>query len=159
MKTKAKLVYLDTNIYCRPCDNQSDTRIHEETEAFLQITDEAEKGKIVIVSSEYVKFEIELIKDPLKRKNIKGFEKLLSKSNVNSNNQLLFLAKEIKSECKLNSLDALHLAAAFLGEADFLLTCDDEILDNAICIEKLAVNRGYKLKVRNPLDYIKKDRE
>jgi hypothetical protein len=46
------------------------------------------------------------------------------------------------------------LAAACLGEADFLLTCDDEILDNAVCIETLATEKEYRLKVRNLIDYL-----
>ena len=40
-------------------DDQSYSRIHEETEAFLQIADQAERGKTTIISSHYVKFEID----------------------------------------------------------------------------------------------------
>jgi predicted nucleic acid-binding protein len=152
-------VYLDTNIYCRPMDDQSDNRIHEEAEAFLQIADKAERGKVEIVSSDYVKFEIEQIKDPLKRKNIQGFERILSKTNVTSSKRLINIAKEIKVTCKLNSLDALHSAAAFIGRANFLLTCDDEILENTNCIETLAAKKGHKLKVRNPVHYIQDNGE
>jgi hypothetical protein len=83
MKT-TKLVYLDTNVYCRPLDDQSNSCIHQEAEAFLQIVYKAERGRTEIVSSDYVKFEIEQIKDPSKRKNIRGFERVLSKTNVTS---------------------------------------------------------------------------
>jgi len=41
-----------------------------------------------------------------------------------------------------------------MGEADFL-TCDDEILDRRIYIENLAAERGYRLKVWNPVNYLK----
>ena len=158
MKTTRR-VYLDTNIYCRPMDDQSDSRIHEEAEAFLQIVDKAERGETEIISSDYVKFEMEQIKDPLKRKNIQGFERILSKTNVTSSKRLIILAKEINFRCKLNSLDALHSAAACIGKANFLLTCDDEILQNTNCIEALAAKKGYKLKVRNPLDYMQENGE
>jgi predicted nucleic acid-binding protein len=147
-------VYLDTNVYCRPLDDQSDSRIHAETEAFLKIVDTAERGKTEIVSSDYVKFEIEQIPDPLKRKDVRGFERILSKANVASNRRLIALAREFSSKCNIGSLDALHLAAACLGKADFLLTCDDEILDNAVCIETLAAEKGHRLKVRNPINYL-----
>ena len=60
-------------------------------------------------------------------------------------------------KCALNSLDALHLAAACIGKANFLLTCDDEILDNAACIETIAANKGYKLKVRDPIKHIQEN--
>jgi predicted nucleic acid-binding protein len=148
-------VYLDTNVYCRPLDNQSDSRIHAESEAFLKIVDAAENGKIEIVSSDYVKFEIEHITDVLKRKDIRGFERTLTNVNVASSKQLTALAKTFACKCSIGSLDALHLAAACIGKADFLLTCDDEILDNAVCIETLAEEKGYKLKVRNPIGYLK----
>jgi predicted nucleic acid-binding protein len=147
-------VYLDTNVYCRPLDDQSDSRIHAETEALLKIVDTAERGKTEIVSSDYVKFEIEQIPDPLKRKDVRGFERILSKANVASNRRLIALAREFSSKCNIGSLDALHLAAACLGKADFLLTCDDEILDNAVCIETLAAEKGHRLKVRNPINYL-----
>lgn len=147
-------VYLDTNVYCRPLDDQSDSRIHAESEAFLKIVDVAENGRIEIVSSDYVKFEIEHIADRLKRKDIRGIERTLSKANVVTSRQLIALAKTFASKCSIGSLDALHLAAACKGKADFLLTCDDEILDNAICIEMLAAEKGYRLKVRNPIDYL-----
>lgn len=150
-------VYLDTNVYCRPLDDQRDSRIREETAAFLQIVDSAEKCKLTIVSSDYVKFEIEQIMEPLKRKNVRGFERILSKTNVRSSRRLFNLAKEINSRCKVNSLDALHVAAACLGESVFLLTCDDEILDERDCVERFVAKKGYKLKVRNPIIYLQKN--
>jgi predicted nucleic acid-binding protein len=147
-------VYLDTNVYCRPVDDQSDSRIHAETEAFLKIVDATERGTIEIVSSDYVKFEIEQIRDPSKRKDVRGFERILGKANVASSKRLTAIARTFASKCHIGALDALHLAAACLGEADFLLTCDDKILDNAVCIETLALEKGYRLKVRNPIDYL-----
>jgi predicted nucleic acid-binding protein len=141
MKT-TKRVYLDTNVYCRPLDDQRDIRIHAETTAFLQIVDNSEKGKTEIVSSDYVKFEIDQIQDPAKKKNIQSFEKTISKTNVKSNQQLINIAKEITAKCKLNSLDALHAAAACIGKTNYLLTCDDEILDHANCIETIAAKKS-----------------
>jgi predicted nucleic acid-binding protein len=91
---------------------------------------------------------------PTMRKNIRGFQRVLCKNNVASSKRLIAIAKEMNVKCTLNSLDALHLAAACIGKANFLLTCDDEILDNATCIETIAANKGYKLKVRNPINYI-----
>ena len=148
-------VYLDTNIYCRPLDDQKESHINAETQALLKIVNSTEKGELVIISSDYVKFEIEQIKYPLKRKNIRGFEKILSKTNIPSSKPLINLAKEINTKCKINSLDALHLAAAFVGKASFFLSCDNEILDHGNCIEHLVADKGYKLKVRNPIIYIK----
>lgn len=148
-------VYLDTNVYCRPLDDQSDRRIRGESVAFLEIADIAFGGEIEIVSSDYVKFEVEQILNPLKRKDIRGFERTLSSVNIASSRGLVALAREFSSKCGLNSLDALHISAACLGEADFLITCDDDVLNRANCIERLTTEKGYKLKVRNPVNYLK----
>jgi hypothetical protein len=65
------------------------------------------------------------------------------------------LAQDFVAICRLGSLDALHLAAACEGGADYLLTCDDQIIDEASCIEMIVSQKGYKLKVRNPITYLK----
>jgi hypothetical protein len=84
---------------------------------------------------------------------------VLSKTNVTPGKRLISIAKEINVKCRLNSLDALHSSAACLGKASFLLTCDDEILECTNCIETLAAKKGYKLKVRNPIDYLQENAE
>ncbi|MCW4002932.1 MAG: PIN domain-containing protein [Candidatus Bathyarchaeota archaeon] len=158
MKFK-KRIYLDTNLYCRPLDNQKDMRIKSETQAFLEMVNKAENGKITIISSNYVKFEIKQIINPQKRKDVQSFEKTLSKTNITSNKKLTTLAQEFISKCHLNALDALHTASACIGNADYLLTCDDQITDSATCIEKIAQTKGYKIKVRNPIKYIQEKGE
>jgi hypothetical protein len=45
-------IYLDTCIYCRPFDDQSQDRIEKETKAFIEILKLAEMGEVVIVSSD-----------------------------------------------------------------------------------------------------------
>jgi len=151
-------VCLDTNVYCRPRDDQSSKRIRAESGAFLEIVDLVLHGDIKIVSSDYVRFEIEQILDPLKRKDVRGFERTLSSTNVVRSRQLVALAREFSSRCGLNSLDALHVSAACIGKAFFFLTCDDEVLGKKICIERLGEERGYRLKVRNPVNYLQERR-
>jgi len=116
------------------------------------------RGEIEVVSSDYVKYEIEQIMNPLKRKDVRGFERTLSSTNIASRRQLNALAQELSSRCGLNSLDALHVSAACLGEAGFFLTCDDEVLDRKVCIERLVAEKKYRLKVRNPINYLQERR-
>ena len=151
-------VYLDTNVYCRPLDDQSDRRIQVESNAFIEIADAALRSKIVIVSSDYVKFETEKIVDPLKRKDVKGFEGTLASVNIASNKRVIDLARRFSVECDLNPLDALHVSSACVGKVNWFLTCDDEILQNYRCIEELAAEKGYRLKVRNPVNYLEEKR-
>ena len=148
-------IYLDTNVYCRPLDDQSDRRIREESGAFFEIVELVYHGEIQIVTSDYVRFEIERILDPLKRKDVRGFERALGSVKVSSSRGLVTLALEFSSECHIGSLDALHVSAACHGKAMFLLTCDDEILNRKACIERLAAEKGYRLKVRNPIEYLR----
>ena len=147
-------VYLDTNVYCRPLDSQASRRVKSESRAFMEIVRVALQGEITLVSSDYVKFEIEKIPDSLKRKDVRGFEKALSSVNVTGDEELTALARAFSSKCRLNPLDALHVSAACLGNADSFLTCDDVILRKRTQIANLAVEKGYRLKVRNPVSFI-----
>lgn len=147
-------VYLDTNVYCRIFDDQSDKRIQAESLAFMKIADAALHGEIVIVSSDYVKFEIEKILDPLKRKDVRGLERTLTSVNVTGSRQITALARKLVSECGLNPLDALHVSSACIGEAHWFLTCDGQVLLSSSCIERVAAEKGYRLKVRNPINYL-----
>jgi predicted nucleic acid-binding protein len=126
-------------------------RINAETKAFLELVDAGERGKITIVSYDYVKSEIEQIIDPLKRKDIRGFERALSKKNVTRSRKLIELAKDFSCECRIDPLDALHIASACMAKANYLLTCDDQVIGKADCVERFAKSKGYKLKVSNPL--------
>ena len=105
-----------------------------------------------------MKFEVEQVQDALKRKDVRGFERTLSSINVKSSNRLRALAREVSTMCDVNALDALHVSAACLGKAEFFLTCDDETVDRKVCIEKLADEKGYRLKVRNAINYLQEKR-
>ncbi len=50
-----------------------------ETQTFLEIVNDVERAIIAVVSSDYVKFEIEKISDLQKKKDARGFERILSK--------------------------------------------------------------------------------
>jgi len=59
-------IYLDTCIYCRPFDDQSQDRIAKETEAFAKILKLAELGKVIIVGSDVLSDELDEIVDTRK---------------------------------------------------------------------------------------------
>ena len=48
----------------------------------------------------------------------------------------------------IKPLDALHLALAETGNADFFCTCDDQLLHNAEQVKDL------RIKVINPVDLV-----
>ena len=90
----------------------------------------------------------------MKRKDVRGFERTLSVKSIEGNHPLRALAKDIAARCGVNALDALHIAAACFGAALFFVTCDDEILVRRECIEELAAQKEYRLKVRDPIKYL-----
>lgn len=70
-----------------------------------------------------------------------------AKSIINVAKKETLRAEKIMS-FGLKPLDALHLALAETGKADYFCTCDDKLLRNAKKVEDLMV------KVINPVDLI-----
>lgn len=56
---------------------------------------------------------------------------------------------KIFEKAGLNGMDALHLAAAIQGKADFLITCDDSFLKKA----RNAMS-DQAIKIVNPIEYV-----
>ena len=110
MKSKrVERIYLDTNVYCRSFDDQENERICEEAEAFLRIVEASEKRELIIISSDYVRFEIEQIPCYVKRKDVRGIERILGGEIVRSHRKLRTMAKDLATKCVLGSLDSLRL--------------------------------------------------
>jgi len=60
------IVYLDTNVYCRPLDDRSQPRINLEAEASLNILKAIETGSIKSITSDILKLEV-YHADPIKK--------------------------------------------------------------------------------------------
>lgn len=56
----------------------------------------------------------------------------------------------LRTECKINVLDARHIISAYYGKAEFFLTCDDEILSRRTCVEEFLKRKEYKNKSEEP---------
>jgi hypothetical protein len=50
-------------VYFRPFNDQTQTRIRQEAEAFVKILDQVEEGEIELLKSEILEFEIEQVSD------------------------------------------------------------------------------------------------
>ena len=125
MEKERLKVYLDTSVYNRPFDDQAQTRIRLETEAFLSILEKAISGLIIIIGSSALLYENS--KNPFAERK----ERVLSYLRIAS--RLIKLNDSIKKKSLffestgLGSVDALHLAYAEFGSAQYFLTCDDDI--------------------------------
>ena len=54
----ATLIYLDSNVYSRPFDDQTKTDIQEEANAFLEIIGEVQVGRLALLGSDILDFEV-----------------------------------------------------------------------------------------------------
>ena len=139
-------IYLDLCAIQRPLDTPDHVRIILESEAVLGIIAYCDNGQIELLSSEALLYEGEQSSLPTRKEHTLAIlEK--AKSIINVAKKETLRAEKIMS-FGLKPLDALHLALAETGKADYFCTCDDKLLRNAKKVEDLMV------KVINPVDLI-----
>nr|MDJ0572619.1 PIN domain-containing protein [Pleurocapsa sp. MO_192.B19] len=63
--------------------------------------------------------------------------------------KIVELAKSFQQKTKLSSKDAIHVAAAEYIQANLFLTCDDNLI-------KQAVKLNLQTDIMNPIDYIRR---
>jgi len=140
-------VYLDLCAIQRPLDTPNQVRIVLESEAVLGIIALCHQGQVELISSEALLFEGEQNPMPIRKEHTMA---------VLSEAKIVIIVTEMEKKRAANlitfgikPLDALHLAAAETGGADFFCTCDDRLLRNAKEVNDL------KVKVLNPVDLIR----
>lgn len=139
-------IYLDLCAIQRPLDTPDHVRIVLESEAVLGIIAFCDNGQVEILSSEALLYEGEQSSLPTRKEHTLAIlEKAKSIINVAKKETL---RAEKLMPFGLKPLDALHLALAETGKADYFCTCDDKLLRNAKRVEDLMV------KVINPVDLI-----
>ena len=129
----------------RPSDDQSNPRIHLESEAIKTVIDLIEKGTWELLSSDVLDFEISNTSDEKKRRSLQGINGMAVKT--------IRLTKLIKDRANyfesfgLQAFDAMHLACAE-NNSEILLTVDDRFIKKANKINDL------KVKTKNPLQWL-----
>ncbi|MBI2089949.1 MAG: PIN domain-containing protein [Deltaproteobacteria bacterium] len=152
-------LYLDTNVLCRPFDDQTIRRIRRETEAFERILEKIRDRAATLVASEILVFEIQRIVSASKKAKASGYLPLARGYHLLSEDTYV-LAEEMMSRFRLEPRDALHVASALLGDTEYFLSCDDGITKR-FRRESLSVRIGEQfrsLKVLNPEEFVKKMR-
>ncbi|MCD8300876.1 MAG: PIN domain-containing protein [Clostridiales bacterium] len=139
-------IYLDNCCYNRPFDDQSQERIHLESEAVLAVLQRGQNGIYDIVGSDVLNLEMEHMTDLDKKQRVKELYKVASVS-VAYTEDIKKRSQEIMSQSNIKSFDSLHIASAESADADVLLTTDDRL-------EKMAARLDLKVRVINPLKYI-----
>ncbi len=101
--------------------------------------------------------ELMEIEDEEKREDVMNFERVLSDLNFEHNNEVKLLASEIVEKCNIGILDALHISAAVLTNAEFFLTCDEGITVKRIRVTEVLRGKGQFINIFNPIDYLKSE--
>lgn len=138
-------VYLDNCCYNRPFDDQTQERIHLESEAILTILQRGQTGIYTIVGSDILELEMDRMHDPIKKQKVKELYKV-AKVRVSYTESMKERSQEIMRVSKIRTFDGLHIAAAENVQADVMLTTDDKL-------EKMAERLELKVRVMNPLKF------
>ncbi len=140
-------VYLDVCCFNRPFDDQSRDRIRLESEAVLLILGRVANGFLELVSSDVVHREIGRTNDLDRRERVHALantaSRLVKSSSVETERGVVIQAMGF------GYFDALHLACAEAGVADFFLSTDDNLVGLAS-----KVGDQLRVKVANPLNWL-----
>jgi predicted nucleic acid-binding protein len=138
-------IYLDLCAIQRPLDTPNQVRVVLEAEAVLGIIALCNSGQAELLSSEALLYEGEQGSLPIRKEHAIA---VLSNSKV----VLAVTEKERSRAAELmkfgfKPLDALHLALAETGNADYFCTCDDRLL-------RAAKRAKLLVKIVNPVDLV-----
>lgn len=141
-----KKLYLDMNIYNRPFDDQFQVRVRLEAMAINAILKMVKDGKFNLIWSFMLEYENSLNPYEDIRMEI-DMVSALSSEYVDMAKNVLKVAKKFESK-GIKSRDAIHLACAVKGKADYFLTCDDRLIKRAEIIKS-------NIAIMNPIDFVR----
>ena len=131
------------NIYNRPFDDQAQVRIRLETIAVFSILQRIKEGDLQLIWSFMLDYENSLNPNNDIRQEIEQVS-VLAGDSIIPDDDILISAQAFEKQ-GIKPRDALHLACALKGGADYFLTCDDKIV-------KRATNLN--MKVFNPIRFV-----
>ncbi|MBI4824266.1 MAG: PIN domain protein [Nitrospirae bacterium] len=138
-------IYLDVNIYNRPFDDQSQVRIRLETIAIFSILQRIRRGDLTLLWSFMIDYENSLNPYDDVRLEIE-MASSLAKEKIYPHEFVFTTAKGLESK-GVKPRDALHLACATKGRAEYFLTCDDRLIKRVSLL-------GLDIKAMNPIRFI-----
>ena len=143
-------IYLDVCCLNRPFDDQSQDRIHLESEAVITILKHIELEEWSLVSSGVVNYEIGQTSDVERKGRLRSLVRWASVF-VAIEQEILARANELQRLLGIKAYDAMHIACAEQGGADVFLSTDDKLL-KAAKRNREAIN----IEVDNPLLWLQK---
>lgn len=139
------IIYLDNCCYNRPFDDQTQERIHLESEVILTVLKMGQMKKIIIVGSEILELEMKRMQDEDKKRKVLDLYGIAD-MHILYSEKIKKRSVEIMSVSQIRTFDSLHIAAAEEANAEILLTTDDKF-------EKMAEKLELRTRVVNPLRF------
>ncbi|MTJ53803.1 type II toxin-antitoxin system VapC family toxin [Anabaena sp. UHCC 0253] len=136
-------VYLDTSIYNRPFDDQTQPKIFLETQAVILILQMVEVQLLELVSSSVLEYENSRNPFTLNQQSMARYLQIAS-LRVLVDENIRTRAKQLEKQ-GIKPIDALHVAIAEASQSNYFITCDRRLINR--CQDLL-------LKVINPTDLI-----
>ena len=119
-------IYLDMCCFNRPYDDQTQARIHLETEAKLLLQQKVKNAECDLICSSVLDFECK--NNPFEEHRHAILQwRWLAKEVVMTNDEVIARAKEHESH-GIGRFDALHVACAVSGQAKLFITTDDRLI-------------------------------
>ena len=142
-------LYLDTCVYNRPFDDQTQPRIMVESLCFIILMAKVALGEFQTVNS--FALEYENTKHP-KFENRLIILDLLHEAPeiVTKNDELVARSKELEKSGVM-AMDALHVACVEHAGAEYFVTCDDTL------IKRLRKIESVKIHVVSLMDFMSKE--
>lgn len=130
-------IYLDNCCYNRPFDDQSQIRIHLETQAKLYIQDKIKEGIYHLVWSYILDYENGKNPYEEKRLAISPWRAIASSFIAEETEEILTFAESLVLR-GIKTYDALHISCAVAAQCDYFLTIDKKLLNTLISEIKIV---------------------
>ncbi|SKB11676.1 conserved hypothetical protein [Planktothrix sp. PCC 11201] len=131
-------IYLDTSVYNRPYDDQTQAKIYLETQAVLIILNLIETQQIESVNSSVLEYENQ--KNPVLIIQT-AIKKYLTEASLFQplNETIRQRAKQLETQ-GIKPIDALHVASFESSKSNYFITCDKRLLNRCEALAIPAIN-------------------
>ncbi|OUL22089.1 PIN domain-containing protein [Nostoc sp. 106C] len=136
-------VYLDTSVYNRPFDDQTQPKIFLETQAIILILQMVEARLIELVSSSVLEYENSRNPFIVNQQSMERYLKIAT-LRVLVDENIRIRAEQLQQQ-GIKPIDALHVACAEASRSDYFITCDRRLINRC---------HNLSLKVINPSNFI-----